>query len=548
MNFKESETAQKLGGAYYTPEPIAHFLASWVNEISPDSILEPSCGDGAFVDAMAAKVPKLKRIVAVDIDRTALGLAKEKVLNYSNKSLQTNLIEDDFLSYSFDAIANGEKFDAILGNPPFIRYQYLDKIFQDRTERAFADSNLKFTKHTNAWVPFVIQSLRLLKPGGRLGMVIPTELMHVLHANSLRQFILANCKSVAVVHLEELFSEEVLQGVILLLCEKTTEKLGSEALIAFPHANNRNLLNGHAAEFINSMPYISSKGLDYKWMEGLLTPEEAGVYRDVQKLPGIKKFTDIADVDVGIVTGANKFFLVEDETIKKFDLQAFAYPMFGRSSHVRGVRMKLSDLSQNEKLGLPTNFLRFPSLPIDELPAGAQKYIRLGEQEGLHTRYKCRIRTPWYVVPSVWAADVAMLKRAHNTPRLICNEANAFTTDTAYRLTMLESDEPNTERFVWNFVNSLTALSAELEGRHYGGGVIEMVPSEIERLVVPYALGGKSELKVLDDQYRNGMSVFEILEAQDKITLEAVGVSVEQTKVLNAAWQRLKRRRQRDHT
>ena len=210
--------------------------------------------------------------------------------------------------------------------------------------------------------------------------------------------------------------------------------------------------------------------------------------------------------------------------------------------------MKAADLRENEKLGLPTNFLRFPHLQIDQLPKGAQEYIRLGEQQGLQLRYKCRIRNPWYVVPSIWPADVAMLKRAHNTPRIISNDAKALTTDTAYRLTMLSSEKGNTARFVWNFVNSLTALSAELEGRHYGGGVIEMVPSEIERLVLPYAVGGAEELNTLDRQYRDGMSVHDILEAQDQITLQAVGVSAGQVKVLNAAWQRLKRRRQRDHT
>ncbi len=38
---------------------------------------------------------------------------------------------------------------------------------------------------------------------------------------------------------------------------------------------------------------------------------------------------------------------------------------------------------------------------------------------------------------------------------------------------------------MFGFLNGLTALTAELEGRHYGGGVLELVPSEIEKLLVP---------------------------------------------------------------
>jgi hypothetical protein len=100
-------------------------------------------------------------------------------------------------------------------------------------------------------------------------------------------------------------------------------------------------------------------------------------------------------------------------------------------------------------------------------------------------------------------------------------------------------------RFVWSFVNSLTALSAELEGRHYGGGVIELVPSEIERVLVPFASGGRQQLDRLDALFRSGTPISEILVAQDEQTLKAVGLSAKHRRVIHAAWQRLRRRRQR---
>ena len=43
--------------------------------------------------------------------------------------------------------------------------------------------------HTNLWVPFVIASIDLLKPGGSLGMVIPNEILNLPHAKSLRSFV-----------------------------------------------------------------------------------------------------------------------------------------------------------------------------------------------------------------------------------------------------------------------------------------------------------------------------------------------------------------------
>ena len=73
-----------------------------------------------------------------------------------------------------------------------------------------------------------------------------------------------------------------------------------------------------------------------------------------------------------------------------------------------------------------------------------------------------------------------MLKRSHDTPRLILNRVGAYTTDTAYRI---RTRDIAGERLVGCFLNPMTALSAELEGRHYGGGVLELIPSEIERLL-----------------------------------------------------------------
>src|SRR6185503_9450157 len=106
----------------------------------------------------------------------------------------------------------------------------------------------------------------------------------------------------------------------------------------------------------------------------------------------------------------------------------------------------------------------------------------LGEEQGLPKRYKCSVREPWYRVPSVYASPVAMLKRAHHFPRLVLNRAKTYTTDTAYRII---PKRVTATSLVYSFLNSLTCLCAELEVRHYGGGVLELVPSEIERFILP---------------------------------------------------------------
>jgi hypothetical protein len=216
--------------------------------------------------------------------------------------------------------------------------------------------------------------------------------------------------------------------------------------------------------------------------------------------------------------------------------------MFGRSDHVQGLVYSKKDHITNKHTGLPANFLWFQEENIDRLPTNVTKYLNIGLNQQLHTRFKCRTRRVWYKVPSVYSSPIAMLKRAHHYHRLVLNTANAYTTDTAYRIRPIGIDP---EALVLGFVNSLTCLSAEMEGRHYGGGVLELVPSEIERLLIPTIKATSDELTAADHNFRktNDASVF--LHKQDAFVLGKVGLSQAEQETLYNAWLKLRDRRQR---
>ena len=74
-----------------------------------------------------------------------------------------------------------------------------------------------------------------------------------------------------------------------------------------------------------------------KWMLTLLSRKEQKLIQRLERNDRIRRFTEIATVDVGIVTGANKFFLVPDAVVEQYGLEKWAHPMFGRSNHVSGV-------------------------------------------------------------------------------------------------------------------------------------------------------------------------------------------------------------------
>lgn len=539
MNFIAQESPRKLRGGFYTHPEIAAFLVAWIREAHPASLLEPSCGDGRFLERIeSVRWPQLQRVVACEIDPVEAASARARV------GPPVEILRTDFLEW-YDARARArdrEVFDAVVGNPPFIRYQYLSEAQQVLAGRIFDELNLPFTRHTNAWVPFVLASLRMLRPGGRLGMVVPSELLHIPHADALRRYLAGECARVLVLDPEEIWFSETLQGTVLLLAEKKGLPTDAGRGVAVTPIAGRGCLATPAGEYLETAAYVGGTATRGKWMRLLLSAGERRLLEDLQGHPEVRPLADLATVDVGIVTGANRFFVVPDRVVDAFELGSRAHPMFGRSEQVAGLVYRAEDHAQNKADGLPANFLWFESGDDLDLPPAARRYLALGRAQSLHTRYKCRVRRPWYRVPSVYLAPVAMLKRAHHFPRLVLNDASAYTTDTAYRIVPRGGDAAS---LVLGFVNSLTCLGAELEGRHYGGGVLELVPSEIERLPVPALRFPREDLEQADQRFRAGVEEEAFLRENDLRVLGRLGLGAAAQSVLQAAWRRLRDRRHR---
>lgn len=543
MNFIANETAQKLRGGYYTPPDLAVFLARWVAEIAPKRILEPSAGDGEFFRALGASgAASGSNLTAFEIDPKEARKARVCAEAQGFRSIDVHA--DDFLEWA-DGLF-GERlatFDAVVGNPPFIRYQYLPKPFQARAEAIFCDLGLPFTKHTNAWVPFILASMAMLRPGGRLAMVVPAEIIHVAHAQSLRTYLGQECRRIIIVDPEDLWFPGTLQGAVLLLAEKRSGPNGAVDGLGIYPVKGRGFLRLPPSTVFAAPRTISGKAIQGKWTHAIMDAETRDLFNELAEHREVHRFMDVAKVDVGIVTGANKFFLVPDETVRQFGLSHWAHPAFGRSEHCPGIIYEQRQHAANAVKGSPTNLLWIRG-ERSTLDPSTRDYISLGEAEGLHTRFKCRVRSPWYTVPSVYSTEIGMLKRSHHAPRMILNRIGAYTTDTAYRIRAREVDA---ERLVACFINPLTALSAELEGRHYGGGVLELVPSEIERLLVP--LPAKASCSVIDlDRDVRSRSAEMILTRQGKSVFGALGLSAKRQAMVLNGWKHLRNRRQRVST
>ncbi|HCI82307.1 MAG TPA: SAM-dependent methyltransferase, partial [Ktedonobacter sp.] len=211
---KQIATYQKLRGGYYTPEPIADFLAQWVVQHSNAHVLEPSCGDGILLYAATktliehgaafSDIPEL--VQGVEFDSQESRKASERLATIDSLP-SVPIHNEDFFSYCYAHLSQKRYFDAVIGNPPFIRYQNFPE-----EQRKFAFyfmqlAGLHPSRLTNAWVPFLVTSSLLLKDTGRLAMVIPAELLQVNYAAELRYFLSNFYQSITIVTFKKLVFE-----------------------------------------------------------------------------------------------------------------------------------------------------------------------------------------------------------------------------------------------------------------------------------------------------------------------------------------------------
>ena len=139
----------------------------------------------------------------------------------------------------------------------------------------------------------------------------------------------------------------------------------------------------------------------------------------------------------------------------------------------------------------------------------------------INKRYKASLRNAWYEVPNIGTPPEAFFfKRCNEYPKLIKNNANVLSTDSAYTISMNEDYDIN--NLIFSFYNSLTLSFAELNGRYYGGGVLELTPNEFKNLPVPYL-----DVKVIDfnsfvKDFKNKTSINDICKRNDTIILKSI--------------------------
>jgi adenine-specific DNA-methyltransferase len=475
---------RRARGAFFTPEPIAAHLAAWAVRSSPQAkVLDPTCGEAVFLQAAGRELKAAgcqssdldQRLYGVDLHAESLAAATALL---ESEGLDAYLLVDDFFAVATpDQLGSPLPFmDAVLGNPPFVRYQQHIGATRRRSVSAALRQGVRLNGLASSWAALLVHACGFLKPEGRLAMVLPAELLTVSYAEPVRAWLKQRFEKVHLVLFERLQFEDALEKVVLVLAE------GSGGCDAFSlyHVED-------ASDLSSIKPYGNwsvTPSAEGKWTDLLLPHRQRQLFKRVVA----EHFVPLSvygTTELGIVTGANSFFALPESTRLRFGLHEDQLVRISPpgTRHLQGTTFSRQQWSALREADERVWLLR-PEAD-DERP-GLRAYIASGEAAGVHEAYKCQIRTPWWRPPIVSAPDLFFTYMSHRYPRLIANSANVTFVNSMHGV-RLRTDARGLARAALPLLclNSVTMLGAEIFGRSYGGGILKMEPREASVLPMP---------------------------------------------------------------
>ena len=486
-------------GAYFTPEPVARFISDWALGERGNRVLEPSSGEAQFLLSAARTLSAQGRqhaeLHGIELHGPSVQAARERL---AAESVNGTIRQANF----FEVPATGD-YDAVIGNPPYVRYQLHRGAERELSRAAAAKAGVELSELASTWAAFTAHATSFLAPGGRLGLVLPAELMFVNYAAPVRRLLLESFAEVHLAVFEERLFDDAQEEVVLLLASGYHAG-HSTSLQLHQLRNTADLASCGAGTSISHQP----ASLDERWTSSLVGLEARGIH-DAALAGGL--FSPLqawGETSLGAVTGNNKWFAISPQQAQALGLEASELVRISPpgSRHLRGLEFTTQQWEAMGAQGASAYMFRPPAAPSE----AARQLIARGELAGVDQAYKCRVRTPWWRVPLVSVPDLFMTYMNADTPRLTANQAAARHINSIHGVYLgADVRELGSELLPLAALNSLSMLGAEMVGRSYGGGILKLEPKEADKWPVPSISQVQAHapaLRAIKDQVREHLS------------------------------------------
>ena len=317
-----------------------------------DRLLDPGCGTGAFIEGVGRWCEKGRVdppvILGVESDPVHLAEAKRKL----HQLPFVSLMQEDFLA------ERSEKFDYIIGNPPYVPITGLSDAEKARYRAGYQAAAGRF----DLYLLFFEQALRLLKPGARLVYITPEKYLYVQSARPLR-------RQLASLHVEE----------VAFVAESTFGELTTYPTIT----TLSNCVSERATRVVlrdGQVRHVRFRANASSWL-----PAISGGEADRQA-------DTLADVCIriscGVATGADEVYVSKTSELAA-NLRQFAYPTVAGRQITVGAGMAAT---HSMLVPYATNGELLPEEHLAELG----EYLRQPELRARLMRRTCASRKRWY--------------------------------------------------------------------------------------------------------------------------------------------------------
>lgn len=492
-------------GQFATPTPLALEILQYAKNILPDNVelrfLDPAIGTGAFYSALITVFPKQRIAEAVGIEFDPY-YGKPASELWRNTSLTVKIAD-------FTHEPPSPRFNILICNPPYVRHHHMENGYKLRLQTRMNEATgMKISGLAGLYCHFLGLSHAWMADGGIAGWLIPSEFMNVNYGKTLKNYLLSK---VTLLHIHRFdpndtqFADALVSSAIVWF-RKSRPPKNHSVMFSFGGTLLKPKLARHIS--INNLLHES------KWTR---FPNS-----DVRTDVSIPTLADFFQIKRGIATGDNSFFILDSKEIASRNLPMEVFqPILPSPRYLTGNEV-LSD-----KSGLPLIdrklFLLNMRLSEDEIenrfPTLAS-YLKHGKSLGIHERYICKHRNPWYSQENRPPAPIVCTYMGRGSVkrempfRFILNKSRATVANVylaMYPKPLLKRAIDNDSKLIqkiWVVLNQIEPERLLGEGRVYGGGLYKLEPSElssvdansIANLIPGYKLSPKGgQISLFDD-------------------------------------------------